>query len=117
LTVGKNGTVIAVDLPDEMLSILREKMDVEGLMHRIITPLCAPDTIGLSQEFEGTVDAAFALFVVHEVPDSRKLFQEIASLLVPEGLFFHAEPPFIVSGRDFSANLLKAEKAGLELVE
>jgi ubiquinone/menaquinone biosynthesis C-methylase UbiE len=117
LRVGENGTVIAVDVQEEMLRILREKMEPEGLLPRIMTHLCAPDTIGLPQEFEGTVDAAFALFVVHEVPDSHKLFQEISSLLAPEGLFFYSEPLFIVSGREFSANLLKAEKAGLKLVE
>ena len=101
-----------------MLRILREKMEVEGLMSRIMTHLCAaPDKIGLPQEFEGTIDAAFAIFVVHEVPDSQKLFQEISSLLVPEGLFFYTEPLFIVSGREFRANLIKAENAGLKLVE
>jgi SAM-dependent methyltransferase len=114
---GDNGMVIAVDLQEEMLRVLREKMEPEGLMPRIRTHRCAPDTIGLSQQCEGTVDAAFAIFVVHEVPDSQKLFQEIASLLAPEGLLFYSEPLFIVSGREFSANLLKAEKAGLELVE
>lgn len=117
LRVGDDGMVIAVDIQEEMLRILREKMETEGLLPRIMTHLCAPDTIGLPQEFEGTVDAAFALFVVHEVPDPQKLFKEIASLLVPEGLFFYAEPLIVVSGREFQASLEKAEKAGLELVE
>ena len=115
--VGDNGTVISVDVQEDMLHILREKMEPEGLMPRIMTHLCAPDTIGLPKGFEGTVDAAFALFVVHEVPDSQNLFQEISSLLVPGGLFFYSEPPYIVSGREFRANLVKAEKAGLDLVE
>ena len=115
--VGDNGMVIAVDLQEEMLRILREKMEPEGLMPRIRTHRCAPDTIGLPGEFEGTVDAAFAIFVVHEVPDPQKLFREIASLLAPGGLFFYTEPLFVVSGREFRANLEKAEKAGLKLVE
>jgi ubiquinone/menaquinone biosynthesis C-methylase UbiE len=115
--VADNGTVISVDVQEDMLHILREKMEPEGLMPRIMTHLCAPDTIGLPKEFEGTVDAAFTLFVVHEVPDSQNLFQEISSLLVPGGLFFYSEPPYIVSGREFRANLVKAEKAGLDLVE
>jgi len=115
--VGDNGTVIAVDLQEEMLRILREKMEREGLMARIRTHRCAPDTIGLPGECEGTVDTAFAIFVVHEVPDPKKLFQEISSLLAPEGLFFYAEPLFVVSGSEFRANLTKAETTGLKVVE
>jgi ubiquinone/menaquinone biosynthesis C-methylase UbiE len=118
LRVGDKGSVIAVDIQEDMLRILREKMEVEGLMPRIMTHLCAaPDTIGLPKEFEGTIDAAFAIFVVHEVPDPQKLFQEISSLLAPEGLFFYAEPPFVVSGSEFRANLTKAETAGLKVME
>jgi ubiquinone/menaquinone biosynthesis C-methylase UbiE len=115
--VGDTGTVIAVDLQEEMLCILREKMEREGLMARIRTHQCAPDTINLPKEFYGTIDAAFAIFVVHEVPDPGKLFREISSLLKPEGLFFYSEPPVIVSGREFQAHLAEAEKAGLRLVE
>jgi len=115
--VGDTGTVIAVDLQEEMLRILREKMEREGLMSRIRTHQCAPDTLGLSPEVDGTVDVAFAIFVVHEVPDPRKLFREISSLLVPGGLFFYSEPPFVVPGKEFRANLAEAEKAGLKAVE
>jgi ubiquinone/menaquinone biosynthesis C-methylase UbiE len=115
--VGDTGTVIAVDLQEEMLRILREKMEYEGLMPRIRTHQCAPDTLGLPGELDGTVDVAFAIFVVHEVPNPQKLFREISSLLVPEGLFFYSEPPFIVPGREFRASLAVAESAGLRLAE
>jgi SAM-dependent methyltransferase len=115
--VGDTGTVIAVDVQEEMLCILREKLGAEGLMDRIRTHRSAPDTLGLSPELGGTVDVAFAIFVVHEVPDPGKVFREIASLLVPGGLLFYSEPPFIVPGREFRANLAGAEKAGLRVVE
>ena len=115
--VGDTGTVIAVDLQEEMLHILGEKMEREGLMPRIRTHQCTSDTIGLPGELDGTIDVAFAIFVVHEVPNPRKLFLEISSLLVPGGLFFYSEPPFIVRGKEFRASLAEAEKAGLTLVE
>lgn len=115
--VGDKGMVIAVDLQEDMLRILREKMEREGLMARIRMHRSAPDTIGLPGECQGKVDTAFAIFVVHEVPDPQKLFQEISSLLAPEGLFFFAEPPFVVSGNEFRANLMKAEMTGLKVVE
>ena len=115
--VGDTGTVIAADLQEEMLRILREKLEPEGLMPRIRTHRCEPDSLGLTPERDGTIDVAFTIFVVHEVPDPAKLFREIAALLVPGGLLFYSEPPFIVSGGEFRENLARAEEAGLRLVE
>ena len=115
--VGDTGFVIAADLQQEMLNLLRDKMEQEGLLPRIRMHLCAPDTIGLPQELNETIDAAFAIFVVHEVPDPLKLFEEISSLLKPEGLFFYSEPPFIVPSTEFRENLAEAERIGLKLVE
>jgi ubiquinone/menaquinone biosynthesis C-methylase UbiE len=110
--VGENGQVFSVDLQEEMLKILRGKMEKEGLLPRITTHQCKPDTIGLSPDLNGTFDAAFTIFVVHEVPDPERLFQEIALLLKPGGTLFYAEPPIIVSGKEFRENLALAEEAG-----
>jgi SAM-dependent methyltransferase len=115
--VGENGRVFSVDLQDEMLQILRGKLGKEGLLQRITTHRCAPDAIGLPAELNGTFDAAFAIFVVHEVPDPEKLFHEIFSLLKPGGTFFYTEPPIIVSGREFQEHLAEAEAAGFTVVE
>jgi ubiquinone/menaquinone biosynthesis C-methylase UbiE len=115
--VGDHGAVIAVDLQEEMLRILREKMEQESLMPRIRTYQCLPDALGLPPDLNGTIDVAFAIFVIHEVPDPRKVFQEMASLLVPGGTLFYSEPPVIVSGREFRAHLQEASDAGLTLVE
>ena len=111
------GCVIAVDLQEEMLRIVREKMEREGLISRIRTHRCAPDSLNLPPELNGTIDVAFAIFVVHEVPDPQKLFREISSLLVPGGLFFYSDPPVIVPGGEFRAYLADAEMAGFRLVE
>jgi ubiquinone/menaquinone biosynthesis C-methylase UbiE len=115
--VGDTGTVIAADLQQEMLDILREKLGKEGLLPRIRTHRCVPDSLNLTPERDGTVDAAFAIFVIHEVPDPAKLFREIAALVKPGGTFFYSEPPFIVSGGEFRDTIVQAEEAGLRLVE
>jgi ubiquinone/menaquinone biosynthesis C-methylase UbiE len=115
--VGDTGTVIAVDLQEEMLRILEERMEEEGLMHRVRTHRCAPDAIGLSPELDGTVDMAFAIFVIHEVPDPRNVFGEIASLLAPGGRLFYAEPPAVVPEKEFRVYLREAEDAGLAVLE
>jgi len=115
--VGDTGTVIAVDVQEEMLKILREKLGPEGLMPRIRTHRCEPDSLGLTPDRDGTIDVAFTIFVVHEVPDPAKLFREISLLLKPGGTFFYTEPPFIVSGKEFRENLALAQEAGFRLVE
>jgi len=110
--VGENGQVFSVDLQEEMLRILRGKLEPEGLIPRITTHQCRPDAISLPSDLNGTFDAAFTIFVVHEVPDPEKLFREIALLLKPGGTLFYTEPPFIVSGKEFRECLALAEEAG-----
>jgi ubiquinone/menaquinone biosynthesis C-methylase UbiE len=113
--VGEGGQVFAVDLQEEMLVILWEKIEKEGLLSRIRTHQCRPDTIGLPTDMNGTIDTAFAIFVVHEVPDPEKLFREIYALVKPGGTFFYTEPPFIVSGKEFAEHIAEAEAAGFRL--
>jgi ubiquinone/menaquinone biosynthesis C-methylase UbiE len=115
--VGDTGMVLAVDVQEEMLRILREKLGPEGLLPRIKTLRCDPDSLALSPEHDGKINAAFTIFVVHEVPDAAKLFWEISTLLVPGGLLFISEPPIIVSGKEFRYTLSLAQEAGLQLVE
>jgi ubiquinone/menaquinone biosynthesis C-methylase UbiE len=115
--VGENGQVFAVDLQKEMLGILRGKLEPDDLMPRVTTHQCQPDSISLPADLNGTFDAAFTIFVVHEVPDPAKLFREIALLLKPGGTLFYTEPPFIVSGKEFRDNLALAEEAGFLQVE
>ena len=109
---GDTGQVIAADLQEEMLGILTAKLGPEGLMSRITMHQCRPDSIGLPDSLNGTFDAAFTIFVVHEVPDPEKLFREIAALLKTGGTLFYTEPPFEVSGPEFRQNLALAEEAG-----
>ncbi len=114
---GENGQVFSEDLQEEMLGIVRGKMETEGLLSRVTLHQCRPDSINLPADLNGTFDAAFTIFVVHEVPDPVKLFQEIALLLKPGGTLFYTEPPIIVSGKEYRKNLEFAEEAGLRLVE
>jgi ubiquinone/menaquinone biosynthesis C-methylase UbiE len=115
--VGERGQVFSVDLQEEMLKILTGKLAPEDLMTRITTHQCRPDSISLPADLNGTFDAAFTIFVVHEVPDPAKLFREIALLLKPGGTLFYTEPPFIVSGSEFRENLALAEEAGFLQVD
>ena len=75
------------------------------MLPRIKTHRCDPDSLALSPEYDGKINVAFTIFVVHEVPDAAKLFREISTLLVPGGLLFISEPPIIVSGKEFRYTL------------
>jgi len=114
--VGESGQVFSADLQEEMLTIVQEKMAREGLGDRVTTHQCRPDTIGLPREMDGTFDLATAIFVVHEVPDPKRLFTEFATLLKAGGTFFFSEPPVLVSGREFSDKIALAESCGFRLV-
>jgi ubiquinone/menaquinone biosynthesis C-methylase UbiE len=115
--VGETGSVIAADLQEEMLAIVREKLTAEGLISRVTTHRCKPDSLDLSPEKDGQVDAAFAIFVVHEVPDRKKLFSEIAAMLRPGGTLFYSEPPVLVPKKEFRENLALMETMGLAVAE
>lgn len=115
--VGEGGLVIAADLQEEMLAIVRDKVGKDGHLARVRTHRCEPDSLGLTPDKDGQVDTAFAIFVVHEVPDPGKLFREIAALLPPGGTLFYSEPPLVVSGREFRDSLALAEAAGLQVAE
>jgi ubiquinone/menaquinone biosynthesis C-methylase UbiE len=107
-----DGTVVAVDVQEEMLALVKEKAAKKGLSSRITLHRCAPDEIGL-----GDLKADFALsfYMVHEVPDSDAFFREVAGLLKPGGRYFIVEPVFHVSEEAFDNTLDRARRAGFLL--
>jgi 2-polyprenyl-3-methyl-5-hydroxy-6-metoxy-1,4-benzoquinol methylase len=56
--------------------------------------------------------------MVHEVPDQKKFFEEIESILKPNGKALIVEPKlFHVSKAAFKESIMKAKEIGLEAVE
>jgi len=111
--VGDSGNVIAADIQEEMLKLLEKKARDEGLNRRIRLHKAEPDSLGLAEP--GCINAAFAFYVVHEVPDSKRLMQEVFSLLVPGGTFLIVEPKCIVSRADFRKTIDTAVSAGFRI--
>ena len=112
--VGDTGKVIAVDVQEGMLEILKEKATKEGLIFRIRLHKAEPQSLGLAEP--GSMNAALAFYVVHEVPDTARLLQEVFTLLVPGGTFLIIEPKFVVSAAEFEKTLALAESAGFRHV-
>jgi 2-polyprenyl-3-methyl-5-hydroxy-6-metoxy-1,4-benzoquinol methylase len=99
-----------------MLAGLRRRARRAGLADRIEARLARPDRLGIS-DLAGRVDVAFALHVVHEVPNAASFFREIAAALKPDGRVVFVEPRGHVSEEAFAASLSAAEQAGLLVVE
>ncbi len=114
--VGPTGRVVAVDLQERMLAVLRRRARRAKLIDRIEARLARPNRLGVS-DLLGRVDVAFALHVVHEVPDAASFFIEIAATLKPGGRLLFVEPRGHVSADEFTASLSLAEQAGFRVVE
>jgi ubiquinone/menaquinone biosynthesis C-methylase UbiE len=110
--VGESGKVIAVDVQEEMLQILRKKAAQQGLESRIVTHKSDPDRIGISEK----VDFALAFYMVHEVPNAQAFLKEIACVLKPKGRLLIVEPMFHVSATAFERTIEVARQAGLRPV-
>jgi len=114
IMVGDSGLVIATDLQEGMLQKLRNKIRETEIEKRITLHKCEEDKIGVSEN----VDFVLAFYMVHEVPDQKKFFEEIESILKPNGKALIVEPKlFHVSKGAFKESITKAKEIGLEPVE
>lgn len=107
------GKVIAADLQEGMLEIIRQKIHETELEQRIILHKCQSETIGITEK----VDFILAFYMVHEVPNQDKLFQELKSILKPEGKIFIVEPNFHVPKKSFNNMLERVKNLGFEITE
>ena len=112
--VGESGQVIAMDLQKEMISITREFAAKKGLLDRVTFHQCQENDIALS---EVQVNFALAFYMVHEVPDRRRFFMQVAGLLKPGARFMVIEPTHHVSESQFKQILEDAESVGLQYIK
>lgn len=111
--VGNSGRVIASDLQEGMLEKLRDKIKGTELAERITLHKCEENKIGVSEE----IDFVLLFYTVHEVGNEEALFNEIGTILKPNGQVLIVEPPFHVSKSAFEETIRKAQQAGLAPVE
>ena len=106
-----SGKVIAADLQQGMLDKIRKKISGTLIEDKIKLHKCEADTIGLKSK----VDLILAFYVVHEIKDHDRLFEEIKAILKPGGKLLIVEPSFHVTRKDFEEMTKKLMKAGLEV--
>jgi len=107
--VGEKGKVISVDIQDEMLLMLRQKVEHTKLESRIQIHKSTPDKIGISEK----ADFALAFYMVHEVPNIERFLGEVATILKPQGKLLIVEPKFHVSNSAFEETIRLAQSMGL----
>jgi len=111
--VGKSGRVIACDLQEGMLQKIRNKIHGTDLEKRIVLHQCQESEIGASEK----VDFVLVFYMVHEVHNQEKFFNEIGATLKPNGQVLIVEPPFHVSKNAFEETIRTALGSGFEVVE
>jgi ubiquinone/menaquinone biosynthesis C-methylase UbiE len=111
--VGEGGRVIAADLQQRMLEKMLSKIRGSDLEKRIEPHICQSDRIGITRK----VDFVLAFWIVHEVPDQQKMFEELKSILNPGGRIWISEPKFHVTRKAFERMVERIEAAGLEVIE
>jgi len=112
--VGASGRVVAVDIQPRMIAGLKRRLAKAGLLERTDARLASSDSLGL-QDLRGKVDFAFAMAVVHEMPNSSRFFAEVAEAMKPGATLLLAEPSGHVTKAAFEAEVQDAAAAGLEV--
>lgn len=113
--VGPSGRVICIDLQEKMLVSLNKRAQRAGVADRIKTRVCTVDGLGID-DLSNQIDFALAYAVVHEVPNAKKLFEEIRSALRHEGTILFAEPKGHINNKQFQQSLNLAREVGYEVL-
>lgn len=111
--VGAGGHVISVDIQQQLLDVVLGRARKAGVAERIQLHKSRDDTIGLSAQ----ADFVLTFWMVHEVPDIRRLMKQIYSLLKPKGKYLLAEPVIHVGASRFEVISGYASDAGLKMIE
>ena len=105
---GTTGKVIAADLQQGMLNNVKAKIKGTDLEKTIVLHKCESQRINITEP----VDFILLFYMVHEIPDKTRFFNEIKTIKKPSGSILIVEPPIHVTKADFHKTLEIAEIAG-----
>ena len=111
--VGEEGRVIAADLQQGMLEKTLRKIRGTDLEHRVKIHKCQENKIGISEK----VDFILLFWMVHEVPDQKRLFGELKLILNPGGRIWIIEPKVHVKEKSFKKMITLSESAGFKTID
>jgi ubiquinone/menaquinone biosynthesis C-methylase UbiE len=109
--VGEKGRVIAADIQQKMLDVIDLKALRAGVRDRIKLQKSTPDKIEINEP----IDFCLVFWMVHEVPNRERFFDEIYPNLKQNGLLLLVEPKIHVSRENFNESLAAAQSSGLSI--
>ena len=109
--LANSGKVIAADLQEGMLDIIRQKIKGTALEQRVELHKCKPDRIDLSEK----VDFVLAFYMIHELPSKENALRELKTLLNPQGQILIIEPKGHVTKKSFNAMTELAQEIGFNV--
>jgi len=112
MLTGKRGRVIAADLQQGMLDMVKRKAEHTDLQERIVLHKCEENGTGIREQ----VDFILLFYMVHEVPDQKGFFIDMHMITKPNGSILVVEPPVHVSKKAFRRTLETAEEAGFTVL-
>jgi SAM-dependent methyltransferase len=110
---GASGRVVAVDVQPKMIERLKQAAKA-GLLSRLDVRLASPESMVLT-DLSTSVDFTLAFAVVHEFPDAREFFRQVAAVSKPWASLLLAEPPGHVKSAKFESELSAAFESGFRL--
>jgi ubiquinone/menaquinone biosynthesis C-methylase UbiE len=111
--VGNHGKVVAADLQEDMLGLVRKKIEKTSIQKIVELYHCKKDKIGLTEAF----DFILLFYVLHEVDNQSAFVEEIYSLLKPKGRVLIVEPKIHVSKKEFNQSKEILDNFGFEMIE
>jgi ubiquinone/menaquinone biosynthesis C-methylase UbiE len=109
--VGKDGTVIAVDIQEKMLAVLRRRAIKAGVDANLITHLSRPHDFGLKEK----ADFILVFWMLHEVTDQTKFLKDVKELMKRTARILIVEPRLHVTKMAFDRAIQLAEESGLKV--
>ena len=94
--VGKDGAVIALDIQEKMLALLKRRAVKAGVAERLVTHLAEPDAFGLEEK----ADFILVFWMLHEVPDQLDFFNRLKKIMKSNARVLVVEPKIHMRRRD-----------------
>ena len=109
--VGKDGAVIALDIQEKMLALLKRRAVKAGVAERLVTHLAEPDAFGLEEK----ADFILVFWMLHEVPDQLDFFNRLKKIMKNNARVLVVEPKIHVSRAMFVRTMQAAKQSGFLL--
>ena len=111
--LNSTGKVIAADVQEGMLGKIRKKIEGTTLEQIVELHKSGFENIGVVEK----VDFVLAFWMVHEVRNQENFFEELITILKPNGRILIIEPKIHVSKKEFNAMIYKIKERGFTIIE